>query len=119
MINILVNERTRSVPANMTVGRLRNQDKPGADAIVVNGYPCSEDYILKEGDQVVLFRKGEIPQGDELEALMAARHTPGVHERMKKATIGIAGLGGIRVCCFHRTGQNGDVQGISGTTITK
>lgn len=26
---------------------------------------------------------------------MAARHTPGVHERMKKATIGIAGLGGL------------------------
>ena len=95
MIKILVNEHSQSVPIGITVRKLRDQEKPDADVIVVNGYPCSEDYILKEGDQVVLIRKGEIPQRDELEALMAARHTPGVHERMKKATIGIAGLGGL------------------------
>jgi len=32
---------------------------------------------------------------DELEGLMAARHTPGVHGRMKEAVVGIAGLGGL------------------------
>jgi len=95
MIKILVNEHSQSVPTNTTVRKLRDQEKPDADVIVVNGYPCVEDYILKEGDQVVLIRKGEIPQMAELEALMVARHSPGVHERMKKATIGIAGLGGL------------------------
>lgn len=95
MIKILVNERDCSVSKNMTAGELRDQEKPGADLIIVNGYPCTEEYILKEGDQVVLIRRGEIPQSSELEALMVARHTPGVHERMKKATVGIAGLGGL------------------------
>jgi sulfur carrier protein ThiS adenylyltransferase len=95
MIKILVNEHNQSVPANTTVSKLRAQEKPDADVIVVNGYPCIEDYILKEGDQVVLICKGEIPQMAELEALMVARHSPGVHERMKRATVGIAGLGGL------------------------
>jgi sulfur carrier protein ThiS adenylyltransferase len=95
MIKILVNEHSKSVPANTTVRKLRDQEKPDADVIVVNGYPCVEDYILKEGDQVVLIRKGEIPQMAELEALMVARHSPGVHERVKRATVGIAGLGGL------------------------
>jgi sulfur carrier protein ThiS adenylyltransferase len=95
MIKILVNEHSKSIPANTTVRKLRGQEKPDADVIVVNGYPCIEDYILKEGDQVVLIRKGEIPQMAELEALMVARHSPGVHERVKRATVGIAGLGGL------------------------
>jgi sulfur carrier protein ThiS adenylyltransferase len=95
MIKILVNEHSQSVPTNTTVRKLRDQEKPDADVIVVNGYPCVEDYILKEGDQVVLIRKGEIPQMAELEALMVARHSPGVHERVKRATVGIAGLGGL------------------------
>jgi sulfur carrier protein ThiS adenylyltransferase len=30
-----------------------------------------------------------------MEALMMARHTPGVHEKIKGATVGIAGLGGL------------------------
>ncbi len=30
-----------------------------------------------------LFQRGEIPSTEELEALMAARHTPGVHEKSR------------------------------------
>jgi len=44
---------------------------------------------------VVLIRRGEVPSRGELEALMAARHTPGVHERMRSARVGVAGLGGL------------------------
>ncbi len=86
MIKILVNEHSQSVPTNKTVRKLRGQEKPDADVIVVNKYPCIEDYILKEGDQVVLIRKDEIPQMAELEALMVSRHSPGVHESVKRPT---------------------------------
>jgi sulfur carrier protein ThiS adenylyltransferase len=95
MIKIFVNERLQSIPEKMTVGKLRNEKKPGADVIIVNGYPSDEEYILNEGDQVVLIKKGEIPKSVELEALMIARHSPGVHERVKRAIVGIAGLGGL------------------------
>lgn len=95
MITILVNEQKQTVPDGCTVGKLRDQVKPGADVLVVNGFPSAADHRLKPGDQVVLIRRGEIPEADELQALMVARHTPGVHERMNKSTVGIAGLGGL------------------------
>jgi sulfur carrier protein ThiS adenylyltransferase len=63
--------------------------------LVVNGFPSSPDTILKERDQVIFIRRGEIPKAEELETLMASRHTPGVHAKLKKATVGIAGLGGL------------------------
>jgi sulfur carrier protein ThiS adenylyltransferase len=94
-INILLNEHSFSVPENMTVGKLRDREKPGADVLIVNGYPSKKDYVLKGGDEVVLIQRGEQPKADEMEALLVARHTPGVHKRMKEATIGVAGLGGL------------------------
>jgi sulfur carrier protein ThiS adenylyltransferase len=95
MITVLVNEQTRSVPEGFTVGQLRDDIKPEADVLVVNGYPSGLDTILYESDEVVFIRRGEIPKANELEALMVSRHTPGVHARLKKATVGIAGLGGL------------------------
>ncbi len=94
-ITILANEQSRSVPEGFTVGQLRKEIKPDADVLVVNGFPSSPDTLLKEGDEVIFIRRGEIPKAEELEALMASRHTPGVHARLKKATVGIAGLGGL------------------------
>lgn len=95
MITILVNEQSQTVPDGLTVGELRDRMKPGADVLVVNGFPGTADNRLEEGDQVVLIRRGETPRADELQALMVARHTPGVHECMNKSTVGIAGLGGL------------------------
>lgn len=95
MITIIINEQEQSVPVDLTVGELRDRVKPDADVIVVNGFPCTPEAGLKDGDRVALIKRGEIPKPDELEALMVARHTPGVHTRMKEATVGIAGLGGL------------------------
>ena len=36
-----------------------------------------------------------MPNQDELESMMMARHTPHVHNKVKKAKVGIAGLGGL------------------------
>jgi len=53
------------------------------------------DVIIESGDRIVLIRRGEIPPADELETCMVARHSPKVHAIMKRATVGIAGLGGL------------------------
>ena len=95
MINVQINEQNRSVPDGLTVGSLRDQERPGADVLVVNGFPCGPDTEVKEGDQVVFIRRGETPKEEELESLMVARHTPGVHSRMKGSAVGVAGLGGL------------------------
>jgi len=94
-IRIKVNERELSVLSPATVHELKDQFKPDADLIIYNGFPLSSDHPLHGGDELCLIRRGETPSQEELESLMMARHTPGVHEKVKKAVVGIAGLGGL------------------------
>lgn len=92
---LTVNEQPFDAEPGETAGSLRDRVKPGADIIVINGFPMGAATALEAGDTVSLIRRGEVPPAEELEALMCARHTPGVHERVRAATVGIAGLGGL------------------------
>ncbi len=94
-MQIIINEQPTDVAAGTTLHRLQGQIKPDADLIILNGFPMAEDAPLSDNDQVIFIRRGEIPSADELEALLAARHTPGVHARLKQGTVGIAGCGGL------------------------
>ena len=94
-MQILLNERTTELPDGVTAGEAADICKPGADVLILNGFPADRDAPLASGDQLYLIRRGEIPPCEELEHLMAARHTPGVHARLKSAVIGIAGAGGL------------------------
>ena len=55
----------------------------------------NSDRPLKEGDEIVFIKKGETPSPEEFESFMMARHTPGIHQKIKKSVVGIAGLGGL------------------------
>ena len=94
-IRILVNERPYTVQAGTTADQLLRKIKPRADIILINSFPHEGTSVLKAGDRVVFIRRGEIPDPDEIEALLVARHTPGVYECLKRATVGVAGLGGL------------------------
>ncbi len=94
-IRVFVNERPHDLPRGTTAGGVRDIVKAEADLIIVNGFPVEPGTPLQDGDRAVLIRRGETPRREEMEALMAARHTPGVHARMKSARVGIAGLGGL------------------------
>ena len=94
-MKIQLNERISEVADGTTLFQLRDREKPAADVLIYNGAAVADDVVLVEGDCVNLITRGEIPPAEELEALMAARHTPGVHEKIKHATVGIAGLGGL------------------------
>ncbi|MCF8061360.1 MAG: sulfur carrier protein ThiS adenylyltransferase ThiF [Deltaproteobacteria bacterium] len=94
-MRIHANETPETVREGTTAGELRDHLRPGADLIIVNGFPSDPGTVLRDGDRLVLIRRGEAPSREELEALMAARHTPGVHERMRTSRVGIAGLGGL------------------------
>jgi sulfur carrier protein ThiS adenylyltransferase len=94
-LKILVAEREVEVEPGTALFALRDRMRPGADVVVLNGAPAAADGPLAEGDRVVFIRRGEVPTAAELQALMAARHTPGVHEKVKRAAVGIAGLGGL------------------------
>jgi sulfur carrier protein ThiS adenylyltransferase len=95
MIRVSANEVERRVAAGTTVDDVRREIKPDADLLICNGFPQPPETVLRDGDEVVLIRRGEIPGPQELEALLVARHTPGVHQKVKRARVGVAGLGGL------------------------
>ena len=94
-MKIYLNEREITVGAETTLLQLRDREQPNADVLIYNGAVVADDIALLEGDRINLIQRGRTPPVEELEALMVARHTPGVHERIKKSTVGIAGLGGL------------------------
>ncbi len=94
-IRVKVNERWEEVEEGSTPQALRDRFKPEADLVICNGFPQSCPAALRDGDEIVLIRRGEMPPREELESLMMARHTPGVHEKVRVARVGIAGLGGL------------------------
>lgn len=74
---------------------LRSAMAPASQVAILNGYQTDENRRLREGDQVVLIQKGQAPSREELEAMLSARLTPGVYQRVCAAKVGIAGLGGL------------------------
>jgi sulfur carrier protein ThiS adenylyltransferase len=92
---IQLHERAHEVAAECTLHQLRAAVTPEADVVVYNGAIVSADRPLREGDSVHFIRRGEVPSAEEMEALLVARHTPGVHERVRRGVVGIAGLGGL------------------------
>ena len=94
-MKIGINEQIIDVPVGSTLANIREKFKPNSDVCIVNGALIPDDIILQENDQVMLIKRGVMPPRDELEFVMAARHTPGVHAKMKTSVVGIAGLGGL------------------------
>jgi sulfur carrier protein ThiS adenylyltransferase len=63
--------------------------------MITNGFPLVADHALEEGDEITFIQRGEIPSREEMECLLMARHTPGVHQKVKESVVGIAGIGGL------------------------
>ena len=90
-----LNEQAIPYQEGIKVKDLADAYKPSADLFIVNGYPVSPETVLNDGDICCLIKRGENPTAEEMESLLVARHTPGVHEVVRKATVGIMGLGGL------------------------
>jgi sulfur carrier protein ThiS adenylyltransferase len=90
-----VNEKIIPYNEGIRVIDLVETYKPGADLFIINGYPVPPDTILADNDICCLIKRGESPTAAEMESLLVARHTPGVHQAVKEATVGIMGLGGL------------------------
>jgi sulfur carrier protein ThiS adenylyltransferase len=94
-VNLRINEKPAVVEDGLTLGTVAERYKTGADVSILNGFPAPAESVLHDGDELYLIRRGEVPTEEELECLMASRHTPGVHARLKQAVVGIAGVGGL------------------------
>jgi len=94
-VKIQVNEKNFEITDNVTAFGMRDSIKPEADIVILNGFIIKEDYSLDNGDILAFIKRGELLAELELESLLVSRHTPGVHEKVKKSSVGIAGLGGL------------------------
>ncbi|EQB87401.1 hypothetical protein M918_09495 [Clostridium sp. BL8] len=94
-MKLYINEKLVEVKVEETAFSLRDRRKKDADIVILNGFILKEDAVLKEGDKLSFIKRGETPSQEDMEGLLVSRHTPGVHEKLKKATVGIAGLGGL------------------------
>lgn len=95
MLKIKINEQWIDVKLGLKIADIISTYKPQADVIIHNGFIADSNCEIKDGDIIILIKKGETPKKEELEHLMVARHTPKVHERLKSSSIAIAGLGGL------------------------
>ena len=94
-VKISLNGTFVEQPKNITLFEVKKTLNFQADVVILNGFQTDEDFILQEDDIVTILKKGVMPKIEELESMMLARHTPFVHNAVKKATVGIAGLGGL------------------------
>ena len=93
MTRIVLNGRDADVPFGK-VSEIVDSVLPGGYA-VVDGFGSDGHEDVREGMQVFVFSKTAQPSADEYEALLSARDSPGVYAKMKRARVGIAGLGGL------------------------
>ena len=63
--------------------------------LLYNGYQTEENLPLQAGDQIVILPRGVMPDRESWESMLAARHTPPVHEHIRQGAVAIAGLGGL------------------------
>lgn len=77
-----------------STSELLNGMCPGGIA-VVNSFTADADIELSEGDSVFIMNKDHIPSEKEADLLMSARDPSRIRSKLRSASIGIAGLGGL------------------------
>ncbi len=93
-MNVTVNGKKVSTCA-LTAFSIRDEMNQNAEVVILNGFKLSSDHPLSDGDALTLIEKGVMPDKGQLEGMMASRHTPYVHEKLKKGRVAVAGLGGL------------------------
>lgn len=91
---ILLNGAETSV-SYATVFQLRDGLFNRRHIVILNGFQISEDAPLTENDELTVLKKGVMPSENEFEAMLRARNTPRIYEKLKSAKVGVAGLGGL------------------------
>ncbi len=96
MIKVSLNGNDYRVDSHLTIGRFLSEYYPDFDLVIVNTVLNPDlNYELKNGDRVVAFKKGSIPDGVSLKDLMFARQPEDFTDKLQGSTVGIAGLGGL------------------------
>ena len=83
-MKIIINGKEQET-ACQTAFQVRDSIGNPDDIVILNGFQIAQDAPLSEDDNLSIIRKGVMPNQDELESMMMARHTPHVHQQGKKS----------------------------------
>ncbi len=78
-----------------TAFAVREHIGSATDIVILNGFQLENDCRLSDNDVLTIIGKGLMPEREELESMMMARHTPNVYKKVKKGKVALAGLGGL------------------------
>ncbi len=92
---LLVNNQQVPFTPGLRLGDLADRFKPQADVLLLNGRQANPETLLQDGDHCILIKRGEIPSALDVDQALRQRHSPEVHERLRRAIVGIMGLGGL------------------------
>lgn len=94
-MNLYINGMNYLAEDNITVSDLLRELKRDADIIIVNTLLVDEKYLLQNGDEVTLIKRGVLPDACELEYMLISREGLAVYSVLKKACVAVCGLGGL------------------------
>ena len=95
-VNVIVNgEKTFTYAENLYELKTMMQIKAENMVTIVDGYQTDDNIELQDNQNIIFIEKGKLPPKECMEQMLLARHTPGVHQKLKNARIAIAGLGGL------------------------
>lgn len=92
---------------DLRLGELAGEIKPGADILLLNGMRADPDTLVQDGDVCAVIKLGEMPTGREVDRTLTARHGHATQERLRRAVVGVLGLGGLGsslACCLAKIG---------------
>lgn len=93
-MNVTLNGKRKEL-TDITAFEVRENFGCQSDIVILNGFQIDKDCNIAEGDVLSIIPKGSMPKKEELERMMMSRHTPNVHNKIKKGKVAIAGLGGL------------------------
>lgn len=95
-MQIELNGRPVTVPGGARLSDAAALAERGPDALtILDGCQTWENLPLTPGCRVVVLEKDERPTAETALALLYARNSPGVTERLQAARVAVAGLGGL------------------------
>lgn len=94
-MNIKFNGKKINTNFDNTLDFFQSVSKNENDVWIVNGFATKEKLNLNENDELFCIEKNKMPPYEALDAMMRARHTPKLHDSLKKASVAICGLGGL------------------------
>lgn len=94
-MQIRFNNELCETDAKTSAEFLSAKSESDSDVWIVNGFCTRESIAIKDGDELFCIPRGIMPPREALEAMMSSRHTPKVHNKLKKSCVAICGLGGL------------------------